>query len=187
MNPKIHRFILSKVLGWKITPGEDVVPSQKKAIFLFAPHTSFWDFVVGYFYFRSLNGRLHIMIKKEAFKGPLGWLLRKLGAFPIDRSDPKTALLPLIHAMNNSESFYLCICPEGTRKPIRRWKTGYHLVAKETGADVFLAHADYRTKEVGYGQRFELGDDAREDTKRIQQKYKEMNLRGLHPKGYVTE
>ena len=71
--------------------------------------------------------------------------------------------------------------------PIRRWKTGYHLIAKETGVDVFLAHADYRTKEVGYGKKFALGDDAREDTNRIQLKYKEMNLTGLRPEGFVTE
>ena len=67
MNPKIHRFILTKVLRWHITPGEDVIPEEKKGIFLFAPHTSIWDFVLGLFYFRSLDGRLHIMIKKEAF------------------------------------------------------------------------------------------------------------------------
>lgn len=187
MNPKIHRFILTKVLRWHITPGEDVIPEEKKGIFLFAPHTSIWDFVLGLFYFRSLDGRLHIMIKKEAFKGPLGWILRKLGAFPIDRKNPSDALMPLIHAINESENFYMVICPEGTRKPIRKWKTGYHTIAMQTGVPVFLSHADYKKKEIGYGKKFALNGDAREDTARIQQEYKKMGLTGLRRDGYVTE
>lgn len=187
MNPKIHRFILCNILGWHISPGEDIAPEDKKAIFLFAPHTSIWDFVVGYFFFRSYGERLKVMIKKEAFKGPLGWLLRKLGAFPIDRANPQSTMVHLIHSINESEKFYIVICPEGTRRAVKRWKTGYHTIARETGIPVYLAHADYRKKEVGYGKKVALTDNAREDTNRIQQIYGEMELTALHPKDFVTE
>lgn len=187
MSPRIAKFLLQKVLGWHFTKGEDSIPNEKKALFLFAPHTSIWDFVIGLLYFRSLGGKLHIMIKKEAFKGPLGTLLKKAGAFPIDRKNPSGALVPLIHEINKSDSFYLVVCPEGTRKPIHRWKTGYHTIAVQTGIPVFLSHADYRKKEIGYGKTFPLTADARKDTESIQQKYKEMKLVGLRAGGYVTE
>ena len=95
--------------------------------------------------------------------------------------------MPLIHAINESENFYMVICPEGTRKPIRKWKTGYHTIAMQTGVPVFLSHADYKKKEIGYGKKFALNGDAREDTARIQQEYKKMGLTGLRRDGYVTE
>lgn len=85
MSPEFNRFILTHILRWKITPSEDKLPPEKKIVFLFAPHTSIWDFVCGYFYFRALGGRLRIMIKKEAFKGPIGGILKRLGGYPIDR------------------------------------------------------------------------------------------------------
>ena len=187
MNSRTHRFILTKVLGWHITPGEDSAPKDKKAVFLFAPHTSIWDFVIGYLYCRSIGTRMKIMIKKEAFKGPLGWLLRRLGAFPIDRKNPSKTIIPLIHAIESSDSFYLVICPEGTRKPVHKWKTGYHFIAEHTGLPVYLGHEDFKKKEVGCGQRFELIGDARTDTARIQAAYKSMNLTALHQDSFVTE
>ena len=39
---------------------------------------------------------------------------------------------------------------------------------------------------AGIGQKFELSDDARADTERIQAIYEEMHLRGRHPEGYIT-
>ena len=57
------KFIL-KVLGWK-TVGS--VVQEPKCIILEAPHTSMWDFLIGYWYYRSVGGKLSIMIKKEFF------------------------------------------------------------------------------------------------------------------------
>lgn len=187
MNAKLAGFLYFKVLRWRIVPGKDVLPKDKKAIFLYAPHTSIWDTVIGYLYFQYVGGRVSIMIKKEAFKGPFGWFLRKLGGFPIDRSRSQGAMLELIHAFNDSDSFYLCICPEGTRKAVKRWKTGYHTIAMQTGVPVYLSYADFKKKEASYGEPFELTGNAREDTDRIQAEYKKMQLTALHPKGYTTE
>ncbi len=186
MSPKFNQFILKKILGWKMTAGEDTLPAEKKIVFLFAPHTSIWDFIYGYFYYRALGGRLHIMIKKEAFKGPFGLLLRSLGGFPIDRKNPSGALVPLLHEMEHSDTFYLAICPEGTRKAIKKWKTGYHTIVRQTGAALYLAHADYKKKEIGYGKKFIISDDAREDTSKIQELYAEMNLTALRPNDYTA-
>ena len=187
MSPEFNRFILTKILRWKITPSEDTLPREKKIVFLFAPHTSIWDFVCGYFYFRALGGRLRIMIKKEAFKGPFGWMLKKLGGYPIDRKNPSGALVPLIHEMNTSESFYLAICPEGTRKAIKKWKTGYHTIVKETSSTLYLSHVDYKKREIGFGKPFTISDNAREDTAKIQSLYAGMHLTGMHPDDYKTE
>lgn len=95
--------------------------------------------------------------------------------------------MPLIHEMNSSESFYLAICPEGTRKTIKKWKTGYHTIVKETSATLYLAHVDYKKREIGFGKPFTVSDNAREDTAKIQALYAEMHLVGLHPDDYTPE
>jgi len=183
----MNRFILCRLMGWKMAEGEDSLVPEDKAIFLAAPHTSLMDFIIGYLYYRSIGGRARIMIKKEAFFFPLGPILRALGAFPIDRSHPQKMLKGVISEMNKDGVFHLILCPEGTRKAVHKWKTGYHTIAKATGAPVYLGHYDYKTKILGHGPKVELTDDARTDTDRIQLMYEKMNLTAYDPKGYVTK
>ena len=172
-----------KALGW--TAMEPPVP-EKKAVILGVPHTAISDFVISYLYYTSVGGRARIMIKKEFFFPPLGWLLKALGAIPVDRSSPTRMLLSVMREMERSETFHLALAPEGTRKPVRNWKTGYHLIARNTGAAVYLGYFDWKTKRIGRGQKVELTDDSRADTRRIQDIYEQMGLTGKHPEKYVT-
>ena len=82
---------------------------------------------------------------------------------------------------------HLALAPEGTRKAVRRWKTGFHTIAREVGCPVYLGYFDWGTKRVGRGQKVELTDDARADMARIQQMYEDMHLKGKHPELYVTK
>lgn len=183
MTQKFSKFLLEKVMGWTLV-GEKA--PEEKVIFLAAPHTSIWDFVIGYLYYRAVGGHLKTMIKKEAFVFPLNFLLRAMGGFPIDRSHPQKMLMSVMHEMEQPGDFHLVICPEGTRKPVKKWKTGYHTIAEATGAPVYLTFFDYKSKRVGILQKFELGGTAREDTDRIQAFYEEQHLTGLHPEMFVT-
>lgn len=170
-------------MGWTIdSPACDA----KKAIILGVPHTSIWDFVVSYLYYTAVGGKANVMIKKELFVGPLGWLLKKLGGLPVDRGNAARLLISTIHQFNNNEQVHLAIAPEGTRKPIRKWKTGFHTIAKRTGATVYLGYFDWGTKHVGRGKPVELTDNAAADMERIQQIYEEMHLVGKHPEMYIT-
>ena len=72
------------------------------------------------------------------------------------------------------------------QEPVKKWKTGYHLIAKEVGCPVYLGFFDWGTKRVGKGEIVELTGDARKDTDMIQQKYEEMHLKGKHPGKYIT-
>lgn len=183
---KFCGFLL-RMMGWSIANGP---VKEKKAIILGVPHTSFWDFVVSYLFYTSLNannGKARVMIKRELFWGPLGWLLRKLGGIPVDRTNASSLVMSLIEAMKKEDYFVLAIAPEGTRKPIRRWKTGYHTIAKAAGVPVYLGFFDWGRKLVGVGEKFELSDDARADTEKIQEIYESMKLVGKHPEGYITK
>ena len=126
------------------------------------------------------------MIKKEFFWGPMGWFLRKLGGLPVDRKNASALVLSVIREMKNRDVVHLAIAPEGTRKPVKRWKTGFHTIAKEVGCPVYLGYFDWKTKHVGRGEKVELTDDARADMARIQQMYEEMHLTGKFPEDYIT-
>ena len=182
---RFSRFIL-KLFGWKT---EGTVAPDRKCVILEAPHTSVWDFFIGYFYYRSVGGHLHIMIKKEFFFFPLGPILKALGGFPIDREHPTGTVREMIHKLTEKDgkTFHMVMCPEGTRKAVHKWKTGYHTIARAADMPVYLGYIDWGHRRVGLGPKVELTDNARADTDRIQKMYEDMDLIALHPKGYATK
>ena len=160
---------------------EESLPPEPKYITLGAPHSSIQDFVVAWLYFRTLGGMPRVLIKRELFFWPLGALLRRLGAIPVDRRNPVRITKQVIDAMAESPSFQLCIAPEGTRKPVKRWKTGFHTFARSAGVPVYLGYFDWGRKEIGHGPRFECSDDAMADLRAIQRFYKEKGVQPRHP------
>ena len=164
-------------LGWESVGGP--VP-EKKAVILGVPHTSIWDFVISYLFYTQFGKVAHIMIKQEFFFWPLGALLRACGAVPIDRQSPGAMIRSLIHAMDSVDEFHFAIAPEGTRKPVANWKTGFHMIARETGASVYLGYFDWKTKRISIGERFSLTDDVKADMRRIYAYYRSLSPEGLH-------
>ncbi len=179
---KFCGFLL-RTAGWTIVDGP---APEDKCILLGVPHTTIWDFVISYLYYRSFGEHAKCMIKKSLFFPPLGWIIRAMGGIPVDRSNPTTMLMSVLHEMEKPGRFHLAIAPEGTRKPVKNWKTGYHMIARHANVPVYMGYFDWGTKRVGRGQKVELTDDARADTKRIQAMYEEMHLTAKHPKDYIT-
>jgi 1-acyl-sn-glycerol-3-phosphate acyltransferase len=94
--------------------------------------------------------------KKEQFELPVwGWILRRWGVVPIDRSDRATAIQSLDkvqHAVRGGLS--LLIAPEGTRSPDGRLGTlrkGAFHIATNTGAAIvpLAIHGAFRAKNKG--------------------------------------
>ena len=126
------------------------------------------------------------MIKKEFFFWPIGPLIKKMGAIPVDRSNATSLVKSMIEQMEDKDTFILAIAPEGTRKATKKWKTGYHLIAKTANVPVYLGYFDWGRKRVSAGEKVELTDDARADTDRIQAIYESMHLQGKNPEGFIT-
>lgn len=171
-------------MGWK--PVNGVMP-HKKAIIIGVPHTSAWDFVISYFFYTSVGGVAHTMIKKEFFFWPVGFFLKKMGGIPIDRSRGGTITKQIIHEMNSRDEMHLAITPEGTRKLNKRWKAGFHTIAKATGATVYLGFFDFGRKEIGWHETLELTDDAEIDIRRMKAYYRNLAPVGRHPEMFTAE
>lgn len=184
MSPKFAKFILEKT-GWTLI-GEPA--PERCCIYLEAPHTSIWDFLIGYLYYRAKGHKLRVMIKQEAFFFPVGNLLKALGGFPINRKNPQKTIMSIVHEMESdvTKPFHLAICPEGTRRPVKKWKTGYHTIATQANIPVYITIVDWGHKKTGIVCKAELTGNARADTDRIQQIYEDLKPIALHPKNFVT-
>ena len=183
MVQKICKTLL-KWLGWKVVAG--VMP-DKKAIIIGVPHTSGWDFVISWLFYTSVGGKASTVIKKEFFFWPMGYILRKMNAIPVDRSKGASLVKQVIDEFNSRDYLHLAITPEGTRKLNKRWKAGFHAIAKATGAKVYLGFFDWGRKEIGWYQTLELTDDAQADIRRMKAYYRELGIVGKHPELFTAE
>ena len=174
---------LLRRMGWESIGGP---MKEKKAIVLGVPHTSVWDFLVSYLFYTQFGKVAHIMIKKEFFFWPLGPILRACGAVPVDRDSAASMVRSLIHEMDQADEFHLAIAPEGTRKAVKRWKTGFHLIARETGATVYVGYYDWGRKRISVGEPIELTDDPKADMQRIYDIYRPMGIQGKHKDGFIV-
>ncbi len=115
--PSVGTKMWSRPVGWfldhviyrTIVVGKSNVPAAGPVIFA-ANHISFLD---GPVMFGASPRPMHILVKKEMFKGFLGSVLRGSGQIPVDRSGDRTAL----HVGKKLLDAGRCvgILPEGTR------------------------------------------------------------------------
>ena len=89
MGSRFWKFVL-KVFGWNFEGS--FRPEMNRCVMIEAPHTSGWDFILGRIgiWILGINGKF--LIKKEFFKFPLGYALKKLGGYPLTEATAKTAL-----------------------------------------------------------------------------------------------
>lgn len=180
---EICRFLM-KLLGWTVVGDAAPVP---KCIIIGVPHTSAWDFVISYLFYASKGAVANILIKKEFFFWPLGFFVKKMGGLPIDRSKGANVIRQTIQLINDSDRIHLAMTPEGTRSLNKRWKAGFHFLAKETGIPVYLGYFDWGRKQVSVGELFELSDDAQADIKRMKDFYREKGVKGKFPDMFTTD
>lgn len=162
-----------RLCGWKlILPEPGTRPELRRCVFAVAPHTAMSDFFVGAAYLWSLDVNGHIFIKKEFFRWPVGGLLRHLGAIPIDRGNRKNDMVgQAVREFAKGESFSLAITPEGTRKPVHRWKRGFWEIAHQAQVPIVPAFLDFSKKEIYIGESLWTTDDFEADIAHIRSLY----------------
>jgi len=167
--------------GWKIKG--NIPEGIQKAILVSAPHTSNMDFVIGRSALYQLGFKhLKFFIKKEAFFFPFGGLLKKLGGIPVDRKR-NTLIKDTVKTFSQTEKLFLIITPEGTRKPVKRWKRGFYSIALEAGIPLILTYIDYQKKEGGIGPMIYPSGDWDKDLQKIKAFYADKTAR--FPENFV--
>ncbi len=178
----IARFILN-ILGWKTVGG---VAPDPKCIILGVPHTSAWDFVISWLFYAAVGGQANIMIKKEFFFWPLGYIVRAMGGIPVDRAKGASLVKQIVDEFKRRPVMHLAIAPEGTRQRTSKWKGGFYTIAKAANIPVYYGFFDWGRKEVGFLEKVELTDDMQADLKKIRQWYKDKGVKGKFPELFTT-
>jgi len=157
-----------RLLGWRMAGS---LPDAPKFVIIAAPHTSNRDFILGMslVFAQSLDARW--IGKQELFQGPLGPFFRWLGGIPVDRSSPQGVVDDAVAAFRSRERMILAIAPEGTRKAVPRWKTGFHRIARGAGVPIVAGFFDNRRRLVGFGPAIEPTADMDGDIARLREWY----------------
>ena len=148
------------------------IPDIPRAVVIVAPHTSNWDFVIGAAAMLGIGLRARFLGKHTLFKGPLGIMMRWMGGIPVDRSQPGAAVIEETARLFDAEDqLMLAIAPEGTRREVERWKTGFHRIARAAGVPVVPVALDWGRRQIRFGNEFVTTDDAAADIEVLQAWY----------------
>jgi 1-acyl-sn-glycerol-3-phosphate acyltransferase len=163
----VGRFTL-RLLGWKI---EGDFPDEPKLVAIVAPHSSNWDFVVGLAARYALRLEASWLGKHTLFRPPFGWIMRRWGGIAVDRSASHDVVSQTISAFSSRPRVFLVITPEGTRKKVSRWKTGFWHIAKGAGTPILPIAFDWGTRTIRVHPPFTPGDDVEQDVQQLQALY----------------
>lgn len=184
MKKFIYNFIFCKLMGWKIKgdfPGE-----VKKMVMIVVPHTSWHDFYIGLFVRGIIGLPMHFVGKKELFMFPFGYYFRWMGGAPLDRSGGKNKVDSIAAIFKEREVFRLAIAPEGTRKKVEQWRTGFYYIALKADVPILPVIFDWGKKEVRFGSLFTPSGNFDQDILLLEQNY--MGVLGKFPeKSYIVK
>jgi len=171
---KIARFGIN-ISGWTI---KGMVPDEERIVIIAAPHTSNWDFVLAMLAIFGLNIKLRWLGKHSIFKPGFKNFFKWLGGIPVYRDNPSNLIDNVVKIVKKEKSIVIAMTPEGTRKKVKRWKTGFLRIAKQTHSKILLISIDAPTKSIEIGKIFNPTGNSEDDLAFIQKYYS--SFRGIN-------
>ena len=134
--------------GWRI---DGQLPDIPKGIIGIGPHTSNWDFFVGLMVKFRLGLEVNFLGKHSIFRFPIKGFLTRIGGIAVRRDASYGVVSTMCEAFATREQLILVIAPEGTRKKVKKWKTGFLQIAKNAQVPVIPVSLDYASKVIRIG------------------------------------
>jgi 1-acyl-sn-glycerol-3-phosphate acyltransferase len=147
-------------------------PDERRLVIIIAPHSSGWDAVWGIVAKIALGVHIEFMAKAELFGGPLGWFLRRIGAVPVNRASPHGVVDQAVERVRSGDPIWFLLAPEGTRRRVEHWKTGFWHIARDAGVPVLCAYFHYPTRTIGIGPVMHMTSDLKGDMAKVREYYK---------------
>jgi 1-acyl-sn-glycerol-3-phosphate acyltransferase len=129
-----------RVSGWRF---EGEFPDLPQFVVIVAPHTSNWDFVLGVMAMFAIGLRGTFLGKDTLFRWPFRVVMRWLGGVPVDRFSPHNVVEQTTGFFRAHDQLVLALSPEGTRKKLPEWRTGFWYVAKGAGVPIVPVALDF--------------------------------------------
>jgi 1-acyl-sn-glycerol-3-phosphate acyltransferase len=159
---------LMNATGWGF---EGAPPNLPRIVIAVAPHTSNWDFFVGVMALWALDLRLSFLGKHTIFVWPVSAWLRSIGGIPVDRSSPHGTVGAAINAFAGREQMWFVVAPEGTRKKVEHFRSGFLHIAAGAGVPVVLVYLDFKKRVVGFGPLLNPSPDVAADLATVEAFY----------------
>jgi len=176
----LARFIYFKIWGWKVTGNTNFSKDTiKKAVIIAVPHTSWYDFFIGILLRRVVDIKTNFVAKKELFKWPFGYYFKWVGGAALDRTSGQNKVEAIANLFNDKDEFRLALAPEGTRKKVKEWKTGFYYIAKAAKVPIIMFTLDFEKKQNHVSEPFYPTDNIEADFEHMKSFYK--GIKGKKP------
>lgn len=156
------------MLGWRV---EGELPNHPKLVVAGAPHSTNWDFPVAMSTVFALNLRIRFMAKAALFRGMAGPIMLWFGGLSVDRSQAADVVDQVVHHIEETDAIWLCIAPEGTRKKVERFRSGFLRIARGAKIPILLLVIDRRHRVIRFGPLWYPGEDTEADRIAIEKWY----------------
>ncbi len=171
----LAKFIYFKLLGWKVVGNVNFSKNTvKKAVIIAAPHTSWHDFFMGLLLRKITNVKTNFVGKKELFTWPFGYYFRAVGGKPLDRTPGQNKVEAIAKLFQGEDEFRLTLAPEGTRKKVENWKTGFYYIAKAAQVPIIMFTLDFENKQNKISEPFYPTEDMVADFNFIKSFFKDV-------------
>jgi 1-acyl-sn-glycerol-3-phosphate acyltransferase len=172
MKQILYKFIFCTIFKWKVV---GTIPNElKKCVIIAVPHTSWWDFFLGIFSRGILKLEINYVAKKELFVFPFNYFFSWTGGSPLNRQKNENKVDSIVKIFEEKEIFRLAISPEGTRKKVTEWKTGFYYMALKANVPIIPVAFDYGRKQVVYHEPFYPTGNIDADLKNLKSFYKDV-------------
>ncbi|MCC6317633.1 MAG: lysophospholipid acyltransferase family protein [Gemmatimonadaceae bacterium] len=157
-----------RAFGWRIV-GD--VPDAPRLVLIVAPHTSNWDFVIGFLGYLALELDTTWFGKHTLFRWPLGPLFRHFGGIPIERGRSANVVDAYVEEFRRRDHMLLALAPEGTRRRVTEWKSGFYHIASGAGALILPVALDYSARLIRIFPSLRPGGDIARDMEHLRRHF----------------
>jgi 1-acyl-sn-glycerol-3-phosphate acyltransferase len=158
-----------RLTGWKLESPGDIKPPM---VLIGAPHTSNWDCLLLVVLALELRVTVCWLGKHTLFRWPLGGFMRWVGGIPVNRTERSNQVERTAQFLRDHPDILLCVTPEGTRRKVERWKSGFYYISYLSGAPMLLTAIDADARYVRMPGTFVPTGDAEREIPAIQQLYR---------------
>ena len=170
----LSKFILNKIIGWKVI---GYLPKNEKYVIAVVPHSSYFDLIIAVL-IRTYSGlKIKFIGKKELFNPITSFFFKFLGGIPVDRTKKLNIVDEVVNLFKSGKIKILAIAPEGTRKRVEKWKTGFYYIALKANLPILMVSFDYMRKEVKINNKFYPSGDIDKDFIELEKKVNDVVIR----------
>lgn len=180
--PQAFAKVALNLIGWHV---DTLYPTEKKYIIIGAFHTSNWDLPVALLFSMASGIKFNFLAKDEAFRWPMGGLMRWVGGVPVNRRARTNLVEQIAEEFAQREELVIVVTPEGTRKHSEYWKTGFYYMALAAKVPIAIGFLDYPSKRIGIGKMLVPSGDLEADLDIIRAFYADKKGKYPHEHGEI--